>query len=376
MFWFVLPLGFFLGFLANEVFRKYVNRSQGNVNKEYFKGLNFLLNEQPDKAIEVFIKVLDVDNETVELHLSLGNLFRRKGEVDRATRIHQNLIARQNLSDEHRLQSIYELAQDYYVAGLFDRAENLFIELKDTSVFHQYAVEGLLNIYQKQKDWHKAIATIEQLRPSQRKNESKRSAHYWCEIAELAINEKRFDDANKALRKSLSECQDSARATLLQGELSFQQGDYVKAIQLWQKLDSNHAALSELIIDKMIESYQKLNDDSGLKQYLGSLLAMPKKQAAFELWLDRLQSVFNEEQADSIFYGLLENDTINKFAADYLDKALINNQITQKQLKILVNLLLAGAKNKNIEYTCTDCGFDVGTLHWHCPSCGEWDSFI
>ena len=156
--WPALMLAFFIGYrVASWWFNRKNKKSKGKVNQEYFKGLNFLLNEQPDKAIEVFIQALEVDSETVELHLALGGLFRRKGEVDRATRIHQNLIARPNLTDEQRLHAICELAQDYYKAGLLDRAENLYLELKDTFSYRKQAIEGLSSIYQKEKDWQKAI---------------------------------------------------------------------------------------------------------------------------------------------------------------------------------------------------------------------------
>ncbi len=131
-FWPAVLFAFVLGVQAARWWIGKYSSTDEAVNKEYFKGLNFLLNEEPDKAIEVFIKALEVDTETVELHLALGGLFRRKGQVDRATRIHQNLIARPSLTEEQRLQAIYELAQDYYKAGLLDRAEDLFSELKDS----------------------------------------------------------------------------------------------------------------------------------------------------------------------------------------------------------------------------------------------------
>ena len=137
-----------LAFLCGIQLARWLNRrsalhAERKISEEYFRGLNYLLNEEPDKAIEVFIKAIEVDSETVELHLALGGLFRRKGQIDRATRVHQNLIARPHLSDQHRVQAIYELAQDYDHAGLLDRAENLYTELMDSPQYRSLALEGL-----------------------------------------------------------------------------------------------------------------------------------------------------------------------------------------------------------------------------------------
>jgi len=189
----VFLLGVFLGGKAVSWWlrRKNSGKSQ-TVNQDYFKGLNFLLNEEPDKAIEVFIQALEVDSETVELHLALGGLFRRKGQVDRATRIHQNLIARPTLTEEHRMNAVCELAQDYYKAGLLDRAENLYLELKDSKTYRETAIEGLCQIYQKEKEWHKAVDAMNLYKRNERSVFSTRICHYWCELAQKAVCKGKF----------------------------------------------------------------------------------------------------------------------------------------------------------------------------------------
>ncbi len=180
----LLPVAAFSGWL----YGRRCNSPSGTayndrLHPEYFKGLNYVLNEQPDKAIEVFVKMLEVDSETVETHLALGNLFRRRGEVDRAIRIHQNLIARPNLNREQRSLALLELGMDYMRSGLFDRAESLFIELVEIDLYTVAAFTELLDIYQQEKDWGNAIKMARRLELSSGRSLKKNIAHFYCEQA-------------------------------------------------------------------------------------------------------------------------------------------------------------------------------------------------
>lgn len=374
--WLVPLLTFFLGVIVTRWLLKHKNANQNKqVNQEYFKGLNFLLNEEPDKAIEVFIKALEVDSETVELHLALGGLFRRKGQVDRATRIHQNLIARTTLTQEQRLQAIYELAQDYYKAGLLDRAENLFLELKD-SVFYRYqAIEGLSRLYQKEKEWSKAIEVTRLHKRADRSQYTRRISHYWCELATLALANDSLEDARKYLRSALNEDRSAARPLLLRGELSFKSHDYAKAIKLWQSLAVSHPGLAELVVDKMIRSYQQLEDPRGLKDYLLNFASIPKESSAFERWLKSLVDVLGEEAALKQIFEQLKAEGLSHAVSDHLYQMTDEHKLSNEQQQSLVKELLNRAKRSNIEYTCVGCGFDTKAMHWYCPNCGEWDSF-
>src|SRR5436190_18436361 len=180
--WLLLPLAFLSGWFAARLeARRQAGRSF-DLPSAYFKGLNFLLNEQPDKAIEIFIQVLEVNSETVETHLALGNLFRRRGEVERAIRIHQNLIARPTLNREQRTYALLELGQDYFKAGLFDRAENLFLELAEVRAHSEQALRLLLNIYQQEKEWDKAIQTGRRFARVSGKRMDDVIAQYYCEL--------------------------------------------------------------------------------------------------------------------------------------------------------------------------------------------------
>ncbi|MEW8498538.1 MAG: tetratricopeptide repeat protein, partial [Candidatus Thiodiazotropha taylori] len=172
------------------------------ISPVYFKGLNYLLNEQPDKAIDLFIKLLDVDSDTVETHLALGNLFRRRGEVERAIRIHQNLIARPSLSREQRAQALLELGQDYMRAGLFDRAENLFIELTELKLHNEQANIYLLEIYQQEKDWKRCLEVADRITVSHYPALHNSIAHFYCELAEEQLRQQNMAAAESFLKRA------------------------------------------------------------------------------------------------------------------------------------------------------------------------------
>lgn len=374
--WPAIVLAFSLGVVAARWFHQRREfASKDKVNLEYFKGLNFLLNEETDKAIEVFIKALEVDSETVELHLALGGLFRRKGQVDRATRIHQNLIARPTLSDEQRLQAIHELAQDYYKAGLLDRAENLFLELKESQTFRHRAISGLCRIYQQEKEWHQAIDVLRLHKRSDRKEVSKQIAHYWCELAETAIEKGEFDEANKCLRSALAQDRSVARAALLRGELSFRQGEYAKAISLWQGVLSNHPDLAQLVVAKVIMSYQRVDDAAGLQEYVLQGTSVPKDRQAFDVWLASLTKLLGDVGALEHISEQARAAGLSGPVAEYLYQACDQKRLANEQRDALLIDLLGRAKKRKIEYTCIGCGFDTKALHWFCPNCGEWESF-
>jgi lipopolysaccharide biosynthesis regulator YciM len=375
--WPAIGLAFSLGVvLTRWAYRRWGASRKGKVNQEYFKGLNFLLNEEPDKAIEVFIKALEVDSETVELHLALGGLFRRKGQVDRATRLHQNLIARPNLTDEQRLQAIYELAHDYYKAGLLDRAENLFLELKESEPFRQQAIDGLSNIYEQEKEWQSAIDVLRAHRRTDRPTYTKQMSHFWCELAELAIFEQNYDEARKCLRNALSEDRSTTRAVLLRGELAFQQKDYRKAIGLWQTLAVSQPGLAELVVDKMISSYQELNDREGLEEYLVAESSIPKNATAFELWRKTLSQQFGEDDALHLVFLKVQKEGLSGPVANYLSTFPASDQkLSSEHWPMLLKDVLNRAKSRKIEYTCVSCGFAIKAMYWHCPNCGEWESF-
>ncbi len=326
--WPAFALAFCLGALGMRwLYQRFGLRKKSKVNADYFQGLNFLLNEETDKAIESFIKALEVDNDTVELHLALGGLFRRKGQVDRATRLHQNLIARPNLTERQRFEAIYELAQDYYKVGWLDRAEGLFDELKGSETYHAAAINGLCLIYQQEKEWQQAVNVLNEHKPAERLQHSKQIAHYYCELADIAIENLDYEAADGYLQRAEKEANANPRILLLKGELAYQQKQYASAIEYWQPLRVNNSRVLQLVAGKVIRCFQRIEDTEGLQQYLMVMTAIPKHGKDFRAWYDALVSVLGERGAETHILKRVEGEGLSGPIANHLYHAVANQLV-------------------------------------------------
>ena len=265
--WLLLPLAAASGWLVARFEQKRSAPHSFDLPSAYFKGLNFLLNEQPDKAIEVFIRVLEVNSETVETHLALGNLFRRRGEVERAIRIHQNLIARPTLDKEQRSLALLELGQDYLKAGLFDRAENLFLELAEIRVHSEQALKLLLHIYQQEKEWEKAVSVARKLVRASGKNMDDTIAHFYCELADQEYMRKNYSTARDHLKKALAADDKCVRASMLLGDIDALEGNHGAAIAHWQQIEQQDIHYLGEVAGRIAEGYKQLQDEQGLYDY-------------------------------------------------------------------------------------------------------------
>ena len=231
-----IPLFFGLGWIAARIDIKQLLSESRSLPKGYFKGLNFLLNEQPDKAIDAFIEIVKLDPETADLHFALGNLFRRRGETERAIRMHQNLLLRPDLPPEQRMQAQYELGQDFLKAGLLDRAEEVFQELTETPYSIQ-ARRALLEIFQREKEWKQAIDAAKALQNSGTGNRNKQIAQFYCELAEDELVNTHPEKALPLLETAISIDRMSVRATVLTGDALMAQGKPEEALATWRRVE-------------------------------------------------------------------------------------------------------------------------------------------
>ena len=234
-----LPVFFALGWLAARIDIKHLVSESRALPRAYFKGLNFLLNEQPDKAIEAFIEVVKVEPQTIELHFALGSLFRRRGEVERAIRMHQNLVERADLPKQQKLDALFELAQDYLKAGLLDRAEELFAKLKG-STHAESALKHLLDIYEQEKEWQKAVDSAQELEVVTGQSHQKEIANFYCEMASREIMDSRPGEARPHLERALSHHRLCARANVLLGDLELALQRFDAAIEAWKRIESQN----------------------------------------------------------------------------------------------------------------------------------------
>lgn len=359
--------------MANRNKPKTDQRIDNRLSREYVVGLNYLLNEQSDKAVDIFIKLLEVDSDTVETHLALGSLFRRRGEVDRAIRIHQNLIARPQLSILQRKESLMALGQDYMSAGVFDRAERIFLEVvelggsKETSSLH-----GLLAIYQQEKAWEKALDVIKKLEISTGISLHTQAAHYYCEMANQALKANAMDKAVYCIKQAINVDSESVRASLMHANLEMKEGRYKQAIRSLKRVREQDADFLTEIIEPLVFCHKQLGEMDECITYLEQTLAEHPKASVIFVIADYMRQDKNVDVAiDFVADNLSKHPSIrglNQLIYWHLESA--HGKVRDK-LQMLYDITSKFLDNKPV-YRCGHCGFGGKHLHWHCPSCKNW----
>ncbi len=340
----------------------------------YFKGLNLLLNEQPDKAIDVFVKMLQVDNDTVETHLALGNLFRSRGEGDRAIRIHQNLIARPTLNKEQRALALFELSQDYLRAGLLGRAETLFLELLEQGVYGEESLEKLLDIYQQEKAWEKAIDVARRYELLAGKHMNLEIAHFYCELGDDFFAGGEYKLALKTARRALNVDRRCVRATLLQAHVEKTNGDCKAAIKSLKHVEKQAPQFLPEIVAPLLLCYQSLGKTTEAEHYLGHLSAKYGGITPLLGLADLLRQRGNEQEAsERIAKSLSERPSVR--GLDHLiELHLANSEGVARENLLILKGLTRRLLEEKLLYRCGNCGFKVKVLQWRCPTCKDWAS--
>lgn len=369
-----LPLFFALGWMAARIDIRHLVSESRVLPRSYFKGLNFLLNEQPDKAIEAFIEVVKVDPQTIELHFALGSLFRRRGETERAIRMHQNLAERADLGEERKLYAMHELAQDYLKAGLLDRAEELFLKIEPT-VHGESALKFLLEIYEQEKDWKKAIGIAEKLEKLTGHSRQKEIANFFCELASSGIMHSRPDEARQYLDNALAHHRLCVRANMLLGDLEKNVGHADAAIVAWKRIESQNPEYLALVAERLYRAFGDLNRaPEGLNLLRGYLAKYPS--------LDLLNMVFQgtlENEGAHPAYELVRDELRRTPTLLGLDK-LLEAQLLEApverrhDLELIKGLVHQHTRNLAM-YKCDNCGFRARQFYWHCPACAAWETY-
>lgn len=369
-----LPLFFGLGWLAARVDIRHAMSESRSLPASYFKGLNYLLDEQPDKAIEAFIEVVKVDSDTVDLHFALGGLFRKRGEVERAIRMHQNLVERDDLPDEQKLKALSELGQDYLKAGILDRAENIFNQLEKTA----YAVQArkfLLEIYVQVKDWHKAIAAARELAPISSQPYHVEIAHYFCELATIENVHGNLEAARAHLADALEVNRNCVRANMLLGEIDATEGAHEAAIALWKRVEAQNSAHLALITDPLMDSYRVLGRETEGLAWLRAALARHRSFELFNAVFAGTLKMQGAEAAYQLAQEELRRSPSLRGLDRYLEAELLDAPMERRQdLQIIKGLVYSYSQRQSM-YQCEKCGFKARNFFWHCPACGSWDSF-
>lgn len=349
-------------------------KNDKHFSRDYFAGLNFLINEQPDKAVDLFIQLLSADSDTVETHLMLGGLFRRRGEVDRAIRIHQNLIARPSLSKTERTQALFALGQDYMSSGMLDRAEKVFLELVSAAELLPASFRYLLDIYQQEKEWENAIKVARQLEIVSSESKRRLISHFYCELAEQAQANQHLKEAAVYLKQALK-IFPNARASLLQAKYELSKKSFKTAIDYLKQIPKQNAKYIPETLTALVESYQSMSQLPQLIDYLQLLYEQYPSPDLLMVLAD------SHKQASGLFFAkrfLLEQLYITPSLmglCKLIEWQIAENAEQQNEQSLIIwNLIKQLLANKK-QYFCETCGFSARELHWQCPGCKQWETF-
>nr|CAM32586.2 N-acetylglucosaminyl transferase protein [Herbaspirillum seropedicae] len=375
-FWWLLgiPVFFGLGWIAARVDINQLLSESRTLPRGYFKGLNFLLNEQPDKAIDAFIEIVKLDPETVELHFALGNLFRRRGETERAIRVHQNLLARPDLPAEHHGHALYELGQDYLKAGLLDRAEESFNRLIDTQYSAQ-AGRALLEIYQREKEWERAISAAEILQATGAGGRQREIAQFYCELAADELVRTNTEAAMALLEKALAADRKSVRATMLMGDALRARGDIEGALETWRRVEHQSVPHTALVAQRLMDGYVAVGR---VQEGINLLRAYLAEAPSIDLLEVVFKAVLEVDGVDAA--NLLVSDELRRtptlLALDkFLEARMMNAPQTARSELSVVKTLVHGYTQKLARYQCSHCGFKARQFYWQCPGCSRWETY-
>jgi lipopolysaccharide assembly protein B len=343
------------------------------LNIDYLKGLNFLLNEQTDQALEHFLAMVRVDDKTIETHFALGSLFRRRGEVDRAIRIHQNIIARPDLAAEQRDQALYSLAKDYLGAGLLDRAEKLFVRLAQGSRFQVQALEALCGIYEQERDWEKAIDAGQRLEVLGGRSLALQIAHYHCELAEAAAAQKDYASARQYVKKAQAGRPRTMRGALTRAHIARDTNDNKTALKLYHRIIDENTYLIAEALPEIVAIYERENATAELESALQTLLKKNPERSSLVAYTAIVNDLGGIPVIDDcVEQYMLNEPTLGEFVE--LQQLSEGDKGSSESALAKVRGALSKLASATPRYQCQECGFSSQRLLWQCPSCRNWET--
>lgn len=379
----ILPLFFTLGWIAARVDIKQLIAESTSLPATYFKGLNLLIADQAHKAADAFSEALHQNKDSLELHFVLGSLFRRTGETDRAIHLHLNMLENYELTEQQSTSIKVELAQDYFNAGLYDRAEELFLSLRQ-SRYDQAALRHLLEIYIKEREWSQAITMATELERSSGVSYRKEVAQFYCELANNAMISQDWQAARAALHQALDANKNCVRANILLGDIAMQSQDAAGAIAFWKRIELQKPAYLGLVAQKMLKSYSHLYPEEretrrgvskGLKEGLAQLNQYVETYQLSSLMSVLYEATLQAEGPDKAA-KLARKELIRNPSLKSLDQLLqARALLADEQLDLqLMQQTVRNAIGDRAAYHCDQCGFRAKQYHWQCPACNAWES--
>lgn len=344
------------------------------VSSDYFEGLNYLLNEQPDRALEVFTRMADLDADALDTHFALGAMFRRRGETERAIRIHQNLVARPDLPRPQRARALHELAEDYLRAGLFDRAEQIFTQLSGGTSHRAEGLRGLVRIYEQEREWEKAIGAMDQLAALSPDSGGNRVvAHYCCELAEEALARGDKAAARHWIRRARTADRESPRAAMLRARIAQSEGDYRLAIRLWEKALARDSGFLPDVLPQLRQCYGELGKPEAFESKLADALQAQPEWKSGIAYAAIVDGNFADPVTRQCVADFISQNPVLTEILDTLRPTLEDEGGSEAAIRRISRALRRIAETTP-RYSCRVCGFSGNVLYWQCPSCRSWDT--
>ncbi len=347
----------------------------GSLQQEYFRGLDFLLSEKTDEAIESFIRALEINSDTIPAHLALAKLFRKKGDVERAIQIHQNLLARSDLSRDDFMRIQMALARDYFAVGLFDRAENLLLEIqaqRPGAETHRKVVALLIKLYEKEKEWGQAIEVAEQQSAAELEGLEVELSHYCCELAEGYIAQHRYRHAAAKLNTALSFDKGCVRASLLLADLAIQQEDWKSAIRELKRVATQDPQFLSETIKRLQRCYTELNQLADFERLMRKWLAQYPSTSVMLALAGRILEHQGPYPAGAFITDQLKHRPSVKGFNRLIDLYIAHASKGANESLMVLRGLTGQLELSKPVYNCQRCGFSGKSLHWQCPSCQSW----
>ena len=373
LYWLLLafPIAFLMGWMASRLDLRQSHREERAAPQAYFKGLNLLLNEQQDKAIDAFIEAVQHDPDTSDLHFALGNLFRRRGEYERAIRVHQHLLSRADLKRDERERAQHALAQDFMKAGLLDRAEAAFKALEGT-VFTTDAQLALLSLHERSRDWHAAIDKGARLETAGTGSFSQRTAHHWCEVAHEADARSQPDEAEQALLNARKAAPQAARPLVMQGQRLTRQGKHAQAMRIWDELMLIQPQSFALVAMDYAKTAQLCGErDAALDKLKGLYQQVPTVDVLHAL--NALQPDASERR-QALMTHMTAQPSLSAAQGLIQERLNAHTSLDEPEIERLQQALTIAAKPLQ-RYRCAACGFESQHYFWQCPGCQGWDTY-
>jgi lipopolysaccharide biosynthesis regulator YciM len=367
---------FGLGWFAARVDIRQLVESSRSLPRSYFRGLNFLLNEEPDRAIDSFIEAVQLDTDTVELHYTLGGMFRTRGETDRAIRIHESLLARADLTVEQRERAQLELAYDFFKAGMLDRAEADFVALIGSSTCGHEAMQSLMEVYEIEKEWKRAIDTAHAYEAASGKRLAPRVAQFHCELAQTALGHSEFAEADRCIAAARATDHNSVRAAILAGELEMARGQPQRAIDCWLALERLSVLHMALVGPQLMQAYRAIDQPAEGLRLLRSVLNQSPSIDLLDLIYTEMLEQHDAEAAHAVVLEELKRSPTLIGLDKLVEARAALVPINLASELDLVKGLLHQETRKLSRYTCANCGFRAHRFYWHCPGCRHWNTYV